>query len=402
MRIVEGGSVSKVLTGWLRLNKDDKSVLVWNSSTGTYDTVIGGGVGDVDTVDGKHASDFAAASHTHPLSDISGHDKAAHDALDIDADTVDGKHASDLLDKSTYDSDNDGKVESADHADSADSAGDADTVDGKHASDLLDKTTYDSDDDGVVESADHASSADDADTVDGKHADAFLPRDGSLAMSGDLDMNGYGIDHAYYVYSKNGADLALRARESDGTLGTAVFYVRPASLGSGADFLPTSDNLYCLGLDTYRWSDIYAVNTHFGDIGFRERTCVKCGRAFEVGDDIVLRVIRFDEGSGDVMAVPIHARCVEKPKVKVRRMMPVKEERWVWDERRGEFVKVLANKTVARKVKVKRPKPGYTAEDGKFWKVENGRRVEVTAEEALEEAEVEVREVVYEEKEFEV
>ena len=229
---------------------------------------------------------------------------------------------------------------------------DADSVDGKHASDLLDKATYDPNDDGVVEEADYAVSATNASRLGDRPADDYILRDGSHTMQGD--------------------------------------------------FRADTDNAYCLGLDTYRWSDIYAVNTHFGDIGFRERTCVKCGRAFEVGDDIVLRVIRFDEGSGDMMAVPIHARCVEKPKVKVRRMMPVKEERWIWDEQRGEFVKVLANKTVARKVKVKRPKLGYIAEDGKFWKVENGRRVEVTAEEALEEAEVEVREVVYEEKEFEV
>ncbi len=37
---------------------------------------------------------FPPSAHTHPLDDITGHTKAAHDALGIDADTVDGQHAS--------------------------------------------------------------------------------------------------------------------------------------------------------------------------------------------------------------------------------------------------------------------------------------------------------------------
>lgn len=51
---------------------------------------------DAETLDGQDSTDFAASGHTHPLGDVNGHDKAAHDSLGIDADTVDGQHAGDL------------------------------------------------------------------------------------------------------------------------------------------------------------------------------------------------------------------------------------------------------------------------------------------------------------------
>ncbi len=51
--------------------------------------------GNADTVDGKHAADFAAASHSHPASQISGL-PASLPANGGNADTVDGKHAADF------------------------------------------------------------------------------------------------------------------------------------------------------------------------------------------------------------------------------------------------------------------------------------------------------------------
>lgn len=39
----------------------------------------------------------APAAHTHPVADLTDHNKVVHDALDIDADTVDGVHASGFL-----------------------------------------------------------------------------------------------------------------------------------------------------------------------------------------------------------------------------------------------------------------------------------------------------------------
>ena len=40
--------------------------------------------------------DHAPKAHTHPVAELTDHNKAAHDALDIDADTVDGAHLADL------------------------------------------------------------------------------------------------------------------------------------------------------------------------------------------------------------------------------------------------------------------------------------------------------------------
>jgi hypothetical protein len=51
---------------------------------------------DADTLDGQHASAFAAASHNHSLSDLTDHTKAAHDALGIDAASLQGKVATDF------------------------------------------------------------------------------------------------------------------------------------------------------------------------------------------------------------------------------------------------------------------------------------------------------------------
>lgn len=48
-------------------------------------------IANADTVDGKHASEFAASTHTHSFKDLTGTLPAISDA-----DTVDGKHASDF------------------------------------------------------------------------------------------------------------------------------------------------------------------------------------------------------------------------------------------------------------------------------------------------------------------
>jgi len=75
------------------------------------------------------------------------------------ADTVDGAQLSDLLTKGVYDTNDDGRVNKADHAneashaDNATQANNADTVDGKHASDILLKSTYDKNNDGKVDAA---------------------------------------------------------------------------------------------------------------------------------------------------------------------------------------------------------------------------------------------------------
>lgn len=116
--------------------------------------------GNADTVDGKHASDFAEAGHDHDdeyapkthghkVSDIEDFPTipTIPDSLPADggnADTVDGKHASDFA-EAGHNHDSDYAAAEHDHtvSDITDfptslpaDGGNADTVDGKHASDF--------------------------------------------------------------------------------------------------------------------------------------------------------------------------------------------------------------------------------------------------------------------------
>jgi len=52
---------------------------------------------DAATLEGSNKAtvqDHAPKAHTHPVAELTDHNKVAHDALDIDADTLDGEHAS--------------------------------------------------------------------------------------------------------------------------------------------------------------------------------------------------------------------------------------------------------------------------------------------------------------------
>jgi hypothetical protein len=107
--------LTDVQTGTLQ----DGDVLAYNTVSGVwvnkaisfgdmyksvYDTNNDGVVDLAESVDWSGIQNkpltFPPSTHTHPLSDVTGHDKASHDALNINADTVDGKHASDFSDVS--------------------------------------------------------------------------------------------------------------------------------------------------------------------------------------------------------------------------------------------------------------------------------------------------------------
>jgi len=63
----------------------------------TYDQDEDGVVDNSEKLEGStkaEVQDHAPKAHTHPCSELTDHNKATHDALDIDADTVDGEHAS--------------------------------------------------------------------------------------------------------------------------------------------------------------------------------------------------------------------------------------------------------------------------------------------------------------------
>jgi len=122
----------------------------------------------------------------------------------------------------------------------------------------------------------------DADTVDGIEGADIFKKDGSVAMTGDLDMGVHAI-------------LRLDLIDNAGGGGSLVL--------KGAGFEPYVDNAQMLGTEAARWSDIYAVNTHWGDLGFTETSYNN--RPFKVGDTLVLKVKRFDNKTGDTMCIPI-------------------------------------------------------------------------------------------------
>jgi len=175
----------------------------------------------------------------------------------------------------------------------------------------------------------------------------------------------------------------------------ATLYVNKAHLE------PYYDNSYRLGSSIYRWSDIYAVNTHWGDLGFVEDKCPKCNKKFKIGDNIILKVVRFSEEDGGIMTIPIHLECAKLPTKTIRKKYPVKEKYYEWDERQGKVIAKWRTKKQKNKIKKKRLKSGYKINQ-KTGKIESINRKHIDLSEAVEEVEEEIEEIVYQEKEIKI
>ncbi len=119
-----------------------------------------------------------------------------------------------------------------------------------------------------------------------------LPKDGSISIQAyksgnkDLDLTGY------YINCNSFAIIPL---------------------SSNPDI-----NSY-LGADNRRWragyfKDLYYSGTlSHSDLYFNDMYCIKCGKTFREGEDLVLKVLSTD---GLLATVPIHKECAEAPKVK--------------------------------------------------------------------------------------
>ena len=232
--------------------------------------------------------------------------------------------------------------------------------------------------------------------IDGIEGAAIFKKDGSVAMTGNL----------------------LPDNDATRNLGSAskVFqhtYTIGINSGGWSDVTvtgnlkPDADNTEELGKTGLRWSDIWGVTTHFGDLGFIEKECPICDKEFKLGDNIILKVIRFDEEEGGIMTIPIHAECADTlPKTFIKQYA-VKEMYYVWDEDLGEIVTRKRNKTIKKNIVKKKIKQGYELDiiTKKFWKLKKQdkkmiRDKTVSKAEAIEEVEEEIEEVIYEEKEF--
>jgi len=73
------------------------------------------------------------------------------------------------------------------------------------------------------------------------------------------------------------------------------------------DFLPSSDNAYDCGNASRRWALVRGVTVTSGDLGFEEKVCPICGRAFKEGDELVLRVKKVLDDQ--ILTVPMHKSC---------------------------------------------------------------------------------------------
>lgn len=99
VRYAEKGTAGDAIT-WTDVLKVGTSTFEYMGHKVWHEGNDGSGSGlDADTVDGKHASDFAAASHTHTASDITDLSSASVNYANSagNADKVDGYHYADIL-----------------------------------------------------------------------------------------------------------------------------------------------------------------------------------------------------------------------------------------------------------------------------------------------------------------
>jgi len=146
-----------------------------------------------------------------------------------------------------------------------------------------------------------------------------LLRDGSRTVTGDLLPDS---DNAYNLGSSSKRWALVNCRQvQNPTASLGLMADGDCYLGAGAawrwlidslegDLLPYTDNAFDIGRSAARVAKIYAVNTNFGEVGFSDTVCRKCGEPFKVGDEIVFKVI--ETRAGYVETVPVHKDCKEK------------------------------------------------------------------------------------------
>ena len=283
-------------------------------------------------------------------------------------------------------------------------------------------------------------------TLDDAHIPTAFLKDGSRGMTGSLNMNynsisyvtslglwaddiahiknHYGDDHGSLELWGGGSGwpnpsihimgmdcawqdaIRLYTSNSDRSSQIAVIRIQrnanyPYIIYDGQGY-PCTHGALEWGKADKKWSCIYSVATSFGDLGFSEKECAKCGLAFAPGDNIVLKVIRIDDESGDTMTIPIHLECATTTKKTLKKKYAVKEDYYLWDEKEGRVVKRKRTKTRTTTKTKKTLKPGYEIDEetGNYKDAATGAIA--LESEATETKTVEDKEVVYIEKEFSI
>lgn len=172
------------------------------------------------------------------------------------------------------------------------------------------------------------------------------------------------------------------------------------------------DNAHNCGNATYRWALVRGVTITSGDLGFEETACLKCEKPFVDGDVLVLLVKGLSDWGG-TLTIPIHLKCTQDPPV-IRKVKPPKFEykyAFVRGQKILEQVPVMQVKTVKqRQVKqIYGQDIAWFDRDTGAWKRKNFAIIpdfllgdEIPDSDALEEKDIEIEEMVYEEKEIEI
>ncbi len=176
---------------------------------------------------------------------------------------------------------------------------------------------------------------------------------------------------------------------------------------------PYADDAHNCGNASYRWALVRGVVITPGDIGFEEKICLKCGKKFNIGENIVLKVKGLTDWGG-TLTIPIHLECASDPKVKRKVTIPKFEFKHAFANGK-HIIEQCPVKTKKRIVTLQIKKDSsfeiaHLDEDTGVWRrIQIGNQTpnffigEVIPEtEVLEEIEVEKEEVVYDEIEIEI
>lgn len=140
------------------------------------------------------------------------------------------------------------------------------------------------------------------------------------------------------------------------------------------------------------------------DLIFSDTHCPKCGLEFQDGDNLVLHVIGHNE-VGDILTIPMHQSCANDPKKTVMIKRKVMEGQYILDELTGELKVQRVQKIQEKTVTKHKLKDGCVLDNktGKFWEMKDGKRdKKIGVNDALEEFEDTIDEIVYEDAEFEL
>lgn len=114
-------------------------------------------------------------------------------------------------------------------------------------------------------------------------------------------------DIAFEHVVNKGAANGYASLDGAGKVPTAQIPAGPSSPNPAAD-----NNGEALGTDALRWTRLRAVSIVSGDIGFDDDDCANCGKIFQQGEEVILRVRKIERIKNErpiTLCVPVHAKC---------------------------------------------------------------------------------------------